>query len=87
MKSRIYVLCLKNFLKCAAINNSPMKNRTEKVLHAHVGSLPSVTSKGKFCLLVTLLLFCSAEATAVLVLHNSISPFTYQYSFTSQHPG
>lgn len=57
MKRRIYAPSLKSFLKWTAINNSPVKDKIEQDLHAHVGSLPSVASKGKFCLLVLLLLF------------------------------
>lgn len=57
MKSRIFAPSIRRFLKSAAINNSPVKDKIEKDLYVHAGSLPSVTSKGKFCLLVLLLLF------------------------------
>lgn len=83
MKSRIYTPSLKSFLKLTAINNSPMKDKIKKDLHVYVGESPICDFKGKIWSCVDSIILCSAEATAVLVLHNHISLLSQQCSFTS----
>jgi len=72
MKSRIYAPSIKSSLKGTAINNSPVKDRERSACPCRES--PICDFKGKILSSsVASTILCSAEATAVLMLHNHIS--------------